>query len=98
MYARMVTGIPIQDTTSGFVGYRREVLEALDFDRIQFIGYAFQIELKFKSWRNQFRLLEIPIVFTDRIRGESKMNASIISEAVFGIIEMKIRSYFNKKT
>lgn len=96
IYARIVTGIPIKDTTSGFVGYRREVLEAIDFSRIQFIGYAFQIELKFKAWKKQFRLMEIPIVFTDRVRGESKMNASIISEAVFGIFEMKIRSLFKK--
>lgn len=97
LYARIVTGIPIKDTTSGFVGYQREALEALDFNRIQFVGYAFQIELKFKTWKKKFRLKEIPIIFTDRVRGDSKMNASIISEAVFGIIEMKIRSLFNKK-
>ncbi|MDG1761544.1 MAG: polyprenol monophosphomannose synthase [Flavobacteriaceae bacterium] len=96
VYARLVTGIPIKDTTSGFVGYRREVLEALNFDKIQFVGYAFQIELKFKTWKKQFRFVEIPIIFTDRVRGDSKMNTSIISEAVFGIIEMKIRSFFNK--
>ena len=96
VYARLVTGIPIKDTTSGFVGYRREVLEALNFDKIQFVGYAFQIELKFKTWKKQFRFVEIPIIFTDRVSGDSKMNTSIISEAVFGIIEMKIRSFFNK--
>ena len=96
IYARIVTGIPIKDTTSGFVGYRREVLESLNFSKIQFVGYAFQIELKFKVWKKQFRFIEIPIIFTDRVRGDSKMNTSIISEAVFGIIGMKIRSFFNK--
>ena len=88
-YVRIITGIPVKDTTAGFVCYKRIVLERIDLDKIQFLGYAFQIELKFKAWKNNFKIVEIPITFTDRIRGKSKMNGSIISEAIFGVLRMK---------
>jgi len=88
-YVRIITRIPIKDTTAGFVCYKRNVLETIDLDKIQFIGYAFQIELKFKVWKSNFKIIEVPITFTDRIRGKSKMNGSIISEAIFGVLKMK---------
>lgn len=96
-YVRFITGMDIQDTTAGFVCYKREVLEAIDLDKIQFIGYAFQIEMKFKAHLHNFKIVEIPVIFTDRTRGTSKMSGSIISEAVFGVIKMKIKSLFNRK-
>ena len=94
LYVRMITALPVKDTTAGFVGYKADVLKAIDLDQIRFSGYAFQIEMKFKAWKKGFRLKEIPIVFTERIRGVSKMNSSIISEAIFGIILMKIKSWY----
>jgi len=94
IYSRVITGLPIKDATSGFVGYKREVLEKMNLKSIMFNGYAFQIELKFKAFKNNFRLLEIPIIFKDRVRGESKMNGDIIFEAIFGLIKLKIYSYF----
>ena len=87
-YVRTVTGMPIRDTTAGFKCYKKEVLEKVLSQPIKFVGYAFQIEMKFKAWVKNFRLKEIPVVFTDRTRGVSKMNRSIISEAIFG----KVRS------
>ena len=96
-YVRFVTGMDIQDTTAGYVCYKREVLEAIDLDRIQFIGYAFQIEMKFKAYLRKFKIVEVPVIFTDRTRGTSKMSGSIISEAVFGVIKMKLKSLFNRK-
>ena len=96
LYVRIITGIPIKDTTAGFVGYKKEVIQAMIEENIRFTGYAFQIEMKFKAWVKGFRLIEIPIVFTDRVRGTSKMNSSIISEAIFGIILMKIKSWYAK--
>jgi len=96
-YVRLITGMKIHDTTAGFVCYRRKVLEALNLDEIKFIGYAFQIEMKFKAHQKKFKIVEIPIVFTDRLRGESKLSKSIISEAVFGVIKMKYTSFFNKE-
>lgn len=95
-YVRLITRIPLFDTTAGFVCWKRQVLETIQLDKIKFIGYAFQIEMKFKAWKKGFRLTEIPIVFTDRVRGVSKMNRSIISEAIFGIILMKIKSWYAK--
>ena len=89
IYVRIITGIPVKDTTAGFVCYKRIVLETINLDEIKFLGYAFQIELKFKAWKNNFKIVEIPITFTDRIRGKSKMNGSIISEAIFGVLKMK---------
>ena len=96
-YVRLITGMKIYDTTAGFVCYKRRVLEALDLDEIRFIGYAFQIEMKFNAYRKKFKIVEVPIVFTDRIRGESKLSKGIISEAVFGVIKMKYRSLFSNK-
>jgi len=96
LYVRLITRMPIKDTTAGFVGYKKEVIQTLLQESIRFSGYAFQIEMKFKAWVRGFRLTEIPIVFTDRARGTSKMNRSIVSEAIFGIILMKIKSRYAK--
>ena len=89
-YVRFITGIPIHDTTAGFVCYKRKVLETINLDKIKFVGYAFQIEMKFKSWKHKFNIKEVSVIFTDRILGESKMNSSIIHEALFGVIKMKV--------
>ncbi|WP_405199773.1 polyprenol monophosphomannose synthase [Christiangramia sp. LLG6405-1] len=96
-YVRFITGMDIQDTTAGYVCYKSEVLRAINLDRIQFVGYAFQIEMKFKSYLEGFKIIEVPVIFTDRTRGTSKMSGSIISEAVFGVIKMKLKSLFNRK-
>ena len=90
-YVRFVTRIPINDTTAGFVCYKRKVLETIQLDKIKFIGYAFQIEMKFKAWKHGFKVKEIPVIFTDRQYGTSKMNSRIINEAVFGVIKMRIK-------
>ncbi|WP_194766679.1 polyprenol monophosphomannose synthase [Tamlana sp. I1] len=95
-YVRLITGMNIQDTTAGFVCYKREVLETIDLNKIKFIGYAFQIEMKFKAYLKQFKITEVPVIFTDRTRGESKLSSSIISEAIFGVISMKLKSLFEK--
>jgi dolichol-phosphate mannosyltransferase len=95
-YVQLITGIPIHDTTAGFVCYRRKVLETIPLDRIKFVGYAFQIEMKFLTWKYGFRLNEVPIVFTDRTRGQSKMSAGIFKEAFFGVMQMTIQSWFKK--
>ena len=95
IYSRVITGLPVKDATSGFVGYKREVLTKINLKSILFNGYAFQIELKFKAYKNNFRILEIPIIFRDRIHGESKMNGDIIFEAILGLIKLKIYSFFN---
>jgi dolichol-phosphate mannosyltransferase len=86
----------IRDTTAGYVCYRREVLETLDLNKIKFIGYAFQIEMKFKAYIKKFNIVEIPVIFTDRTKGKSKLSSGIISEAIFGVISMKIKSIFKK--
>uniref|UniRef100_UPI004054AE88 glycosyltransferase n=1 Tax=Yeosuana sp. TaxID=2529388 RepID=UPI004054AE88 len=96
VYVRIITGMKIRDTTAGFVCYRKEVLETLDLNKIKFIGYAFQIEMKFKAYIKKFIIVEIPVIFTDRIKGKSKLSSGIISEAVFGVISMKIKSIFKK--
>jgi dolichol-phosphate mannosyltransferase len=93
-YVRFITGLRIYDTTAGFVCYRRNVLEKINLDKIRFVGYAFQIEMKFKAYLAKCKITEVPVVFTDRTRGESKMSSGIISEAVFGVIKMKFRSLF----
>ena len=90
-YVQFVTGIPIHDTTAGFVCYKREVLETIRLDKIQFVGYAFQIEMKFKAWKRGFNLKEVSVIFTDRTLGESKMSKTIITEAIFGIIMMRFK-------
>lgn len=95
-YVRMITRMPLRDSTAGFVCYRRRVLETLDLDKIEFKGYAFQIEMKFKTWRKKFKVVEIPIVFVNRQLGTSKMNSSIFGEAVFGVIKLRLRSLFGK--
>jgi len=89
-YVRFITRIPVKDTTAGFVCYSRKVLETIDLDHIHFVGYAFQIEMKFKAWKHGFNIKEVSVIFTDRIRGKSKMNGSIISEAVFGVLRMTV--------
>ena len=93
-YVQFITGIPIKDTTAGYKCYHRKVLEAIELDKIKFIGYAFQIEMKFTAWKLGFKIVEVPIIFTDRTRGSSKMTKHIFREAVFGVIYMKIKSIF----
>ena len=93
-YVRMVTRMPIQDTTAGFVCYRRKVLEKLPLDKIKAIGYGFQIEMKFKTWKYRFKIKEIPIIFTERVRGQSKLSAGIFKEAFFGVIALTVASWF----
>ncbi|HSI70689.1 MAG TPA: polyprenol monophosphomannose synthase [Gillisia sp.] len=95
-YVRLITGMDIHDTTAGFVCYKRRVLEKINLDKIKFVGYAFQIEMKFKAYLLKFKIKEVPVIFTDRTKGTSKMSSGIISEAVFGVINMKIKSLFNK--
>jgi dolichol-phosphate mannosyltransferase len=95
-YVRLITGMNIHDTTAGFVCYKRHVLEKINLDKIKFVGYAFQIEMKFKAYLLKFKIKEVPVIFTDRTKGTSKMSSGIISEAVFGVINMKIKSLFNK--
>jgi len=95
-YVQFVTGMNIYDTTAGFICYRRNVLEKINLDKIHFVGYAFQIEMKYKAYLSKFKIKEIPVVFTDRTRGESKMSSGIISEAIFGVITMKFKSLFNR--
>lgn len=92
-YVRFVTGMKIRDTTAGFKCYTRRVLETIDLDRIRFMGYAFQIEMKFTAWKHGFRILEVPIIFTDRTEGQSKMSKGIFKEAIFGVISMKLKSW-----
>lgn len=95
-YVRLITSMPISDTTAGFVCYKHSVLETLPLDQIQFVGYAFQIEMKFLAWKYGFKLAEVPIIFTDRTRGESKMSAGIFKEAFFGVLQMTVQSWFKK--
>jgi dolichol-phosphate mannosyltransferase len=90
-YVRFITRIPIFDTTAGFVCYKSNVLEQIELDEIKFVGYAFQIEMKFKAWKRNFKHKEVSIIFTDRKKGTSKMSGSIISEAVFGVIKMRLQ-------
>ena len=93
-YVRLITGMPIQDATAGFKCYTRKVLETIPLDEIKFIGYAFQIEMKFLAYKYGFKIKEVPIIFTDRTKGESKMSKGIIQEAFYGVIRMKVDSYF----
>lgn len=95
-YVRFVTGLPVRDTTAGFVCYTRRVLEALPLDKVRFKGYAFQIEMKFTAYKYGFRIKEVPIVFVNRVLGESKMSSGIFSEAVLGVVKLKIASLFKK--
>ena len=94
-YVRIVPGLPIHDTTAGFKCYRRQVLEAIDLDHIRFKGYAFQIEMKFTAYKCGFKIIEVPVIFINRELGTSKMNSSIFGEAVFGVIKLKVNSWFH---
>lgn len=95
-YVRMITRMTIRDTTAGFVCYRRKVLETIPLDEIKFVGYAFQIEMKFLAWKYGFALREVPIIFTERVRGQSKLSAGIFKEALLGVMQMTIQSWFKK--
>lgn len=95
-YVRFITRMPLRDSTAGFVCYSAKVLQSLDLDRIQFKGYAFQIEMKFKAWRKRFKIVEVPIIFVNRKLGESKMNSGIFGEAMFGVISLKLKSLCGK--
>lgn len=95
-YVRFITRMKIHDTTAGFVCYKRKVLSTIALDEIKFVGYAFQIEMKFKAYLRNFKIIEVPVIFTDRTKGKSKMSGSIISEAIFGVINMKLKSLFNR--
>lgn len=95
-YVRFVTGMPVHDTTAGFVGYKRKVLETIELDKIRFKGYAFQIEMKFTAYKCGFQIQEEPIVFVNRVLGTSKMSGGIFSEALFGVIRLKVSSWFRK--
>ncbi|MDT0606654.1 polyprenol monophosphomannose synthase [Croceitalea rosinachiae] len=97
-YVKFITGMKVHDPTAGFVCYKREVLEAIELDRVRFIGYAFQIEMKFRAYLKKFKIEEVSIIFTDRINGKSKMNSSIVREAIIGVISMKFRSIFFKNS
>lgn len=93
-YVRLITRMNVKDSTAGFVCYKRDVLETINLDKIKFVGYAFQIEMKFKAYKKGFKIVEIPVIFKDRTRGKSKMSGSIISEAIFGVISLKLNSLF----
>lgn len=97
LYVRLITGMKIFDPTSGFVCYRRSVLEAINLDEITFIGYAFQIEMKYNTYKKKFNIQEIPIIFTDRLYGISKLSKGIIKEAVFGVIQMRLKTISGKR-
>jgi len=96
VYVRMITGLEVMDTTAGFVGYKAIVLKTINLNKIKLIGYGFQIEMKFKAWKFGFKIVEIPIIFTERIEGSSKMSGGIFNEALLGVIRMKISSWFKK--
>ncbi len=96
-YVRLITRMPIHDTTAGFVCYSNKLLQTIDLNNIKFVGYAFQIEMKYKAYLKNLKFKEIPVIFTDRAHGVSKMSKGIISEAIFGVIQMKINSLFNKR-
>jgi len=95
-YVRCITRMKIRDTTAGFICYKREVLKAIDLDKIKFTGYAFQIEMKFIAWKLGFNIVEVPIIFTDRTEGQSKMSTSIFKEAIFGVMSLRLKSLFKK--
>lgn len=96
IYVRLITAMPIKDPTAGFVGYKRKVLEAINLNKIRFVGYAFQVEMKYKTWRKKFSYIEHPIIFTNRTFGVSKMDGKIIWEGLFGVLILKINDLFRK--
>ncbi|WP_339751508.1 polyprenol monophosphomannose synthase [uncultured Winogradskyella sp.] len=95
-YVRFITRMKVKDSTAGFICYKRAVLEAINLNKIKFVGYAFQIEMKFKAYKKGFKIVEIPVLFKDRTKGKSKMSSGIISEAIFGVISLKLKSLFAK--
>lgn len=95
-YVRAITGMTIRDATAGFICYRRKVLESVNLDRIKFVGYAFQIEMKYRAYANGFNIVEVPIIFTDRTKGESKMSSAIFKEAILGVISLRIKKMLNR--
>ena len=95
-YVKFITKLPVNDSTAGFMCYKRSVLERINLDKIDFVGYAFQIEMKFKSWKLGFNVVEVPVIFTDRTEGNSKMSSDIFFEAFIGVIQLKIKSWFTK--
>jgi dolichol-phosphate mannosyltransferase len=95
-YVKKITGMKIHDATAGFMCYRRNVLENINLNKIKFIGYAFQIEMKYRAYCKKFKIVEVPIIFTDRTKGQSKMSNSIIKEAIFGVISLRIRQLLNR--
>lgn len=96
-YVKFITGMRIHDPTAGFMCYKKEVIESIKLDNIRFVGYAFQIEMKFRAFLRKFNITEVPIIFKDREKGNSKMNGKIINEAIFGVLSMKLRSLFKKE-
>ena len=96
IYVKLITGMKIHDATAGFICYRKNVLENIHLERIKFIGYAFQIEMKYRAYVQKFKIVEVPIIFTDRTKGQSKMSGSIIREAIFGVILLRVRKIFNQ--
>lgn len=96
VYVRFITQMPIQDTTAGFVCYQKKVLQKINLDKIKFIGYAFQIEMKYRTFAQNFKITEVPIIFTDRAKGQSKMSGSIIKEAIFGVLNLRIKKLFGR--
>ena len=96
VYVRMITGMKIMDATAGFICYQKEVLEKINLDRIKFIGYAFQIEMKYRAFAKNFNLTEVPVIFTDRTKGQSKMSGAIIKEAIFGVVSLRFRKFLNR--
>lgn len=95
-YVRLITGMTIKDATAGFICYRRKVLESINLDMIKFVGYAFQIEMKYRAYINGFNIVEVPIIFTDRTKGESKMSNAIIKEAILGVVSLRIKKMLNR--
>ncbi len=96
VYVRLITGMKIMDATAGFICYNKKVLQAINLDKIKFIGYAFQIEMKYRVFAKNFIIHEVPVIFTDRTKGQSKMSSSIIKEAIFGVISLRIKKLFNR--
>ncbi len=96
VYVRKITGMKIMDATAGFICYSKVVLESINLDTIKFIGYAFQIEMKYRAFSKNFNIQEVPVIFTDRTKGQSKMSGSIIKEAIFGVLSLRIKKFFNR--
>lgn len=96
VYVRFITSMDIMDTTAGFICYHRSVLEKINLEKIKFVGYAFQIEMKYRAFSNGFKLVEVPIIFTDRTKGKSKMSGGIIKEAVLGVLQLRFKKIFNQ--